>query len=214
MATLQQAVREFGTFSSDVSSICDETITCFREIKQTLKESGEDILSTTALQDVQGILRKKPAVIFIGDRNCGKSSLLNELFGGSYLPVHENPCTSRIVRIVYAEENYVDLITRKGSVIRDPASDVRSFRQNLKRCAVLADEDKQNEEKLTCTVRVGLNHELLSSGVELIDSPGRNETDELDEILDAFLKEGTVPLIVYIIDGGLGLRLTVRAEDI
>ena len=51
------------------------------------------------LEDEEKELQESPAVFFIGERNCGKSSIINELLRQSSLPVHENSCTKRIVRI-------------------------------------------------------------------------------------------------------------------
>ncbi|KAL9965136.1 hypothetical protein ACROYT_G028892 [Oculina patagonica] len=50
------------------------------------------------LEDVEKKLQKSPSVFFIGERNCGKSSIINELLRQTSLPVNENPCTARIVR--------------------------------------------------------------------------------------------------------------------
>ena len=74
---------------------------------------------------------------------------------------------------------------------------------------VVSDEDRENRSALDAIVEVGLKHELLSSGIELIDSPGKSESDVLDTVLDDFLKKGTVPLFVYVIDGDMHLRHAV-----
>ena len=52
-------------------------------------------------------LSKKSTILFVGQTNSGKSSLVNELLGGSFLPTAEVPCTSRIVRLKYSEQNYL-----------------------------------------------------------------------------------------------------------
>jgi len=59
---------------------------------------------------------------------------------------------------------------------------------------------------LNAIVEVRLNHKLLRSGIELIDSPGKSESETLDKVLDDFLQKGTVPLFVYVIDGNYLLR--------
>ena len=53
---------------------------------------------------------------------------------------------------------------------------------------------------------------FLKSGIELIDSPGRNENDALDDVVDTFFEKGTTPLIVYIIDGNQQLRQSVSTS--
>ena len=74
---------------------------------------------------------------------------------------------------------------------------------------VVPDEERENRSALDDIVEVGLKHELLSSGIELIDSPGKSESDVLDRVLDEFLMKGTVPLFVYVIDGRMHLRYSV-----
>ncbi|CAH3149534.1 unnamed protein product, partial [Pocillopora meandrina] len=84
-------------------------------------------------------LRKSPSLVFIGERNCGKSSIINKLLKQTNRPVHENPCSGL--------------------------------------------KQRQRESKaLDATAKVGLNHELLKSGIESMDSPGKNKTDVSDSV--------------------------------
>ena len=71
--------------------------------------------SSLNMAEVEQVLKKRPLVLFIGNRNCGKSSVLNELLGGSYLPVHETPCTSRMVKISHSiRENTIRVVDNAG----------------------------------------------------------------------------------------------------
>lgn len=60
-------------------------------------------------QKLEANLAKKSTILVVGQTNSGKSSLVNELLGGTYLPTAEVPCTSRIVRLKYSEHNYVQV---------------------------------------------------------------------------------------------------------
>lgn len=60
-------------------------------------------------QKLEANLAKKSTILVVGQTNSGKSSLVNELLGGTYLPTAEVPCTSRIVRLKYSEQNYVQV---------------------------------------------------------------------------------------------------------
>ena len=71
------------------------------------------------------------------------------------------------------------------------------------------DERRDHAEQVRCFVEVALNHPFLKSGFELIDSPGRNENDALDDVVDSFFEKGTKPLVVYIIDGNAHFRPAV-----
>ncbi|KAJ7365791.1 hypothetical protein OS493_002510 [Desmophyllum pertusum] len=49
------------------------------------------------------------------------------------------------------------------------------------------------------------------NGIELIDSPGKNENDALDDVVDTFFEKETTPLVVYVIDGKEQLRTSDSA---
>ena len=158
------------------------------------------------LEDIKKEVRESPKVFFTGERNCGKSSIINELLRQSSLPVFENPCTARIVRIKYAEQSYARLV---GSGGREVKRELLTSKKIPEKLIAVPDEERENKLALNAIVEVGMKHELLSSGTELIDSAGKSESDVLDTVLDDFLKKGTVPLFVYVIDGDMHLTYSV-----
>ena len=216
--SLQEAIEEFRCYNDQTTSLFKRTSTCFDEILENFDiDCGEaDDLTQTApspfnqLRDVERDLQKSPSVFFIGERNCGKSSVLNELLRQSSLPVYENPCTARIVRIKYAEKPYATLVGSDGKEIKTEQLTSKTSKHLPEGLIVVSDQDREDENVLNATVEVGLKHQLLQNGIELIDSPGRNESEVLDKVLDGFLAEkGTVPLFVYVIDGNDNLRPSV-----
>ena len=215
--SLQEAIEEFQTYSESTASLFKRTSTCFQDIVKRfdIDCSVADDAQTAPipfgqLDDVERELQKSPSVFFIGERNCGKSSILNELLRQSSLPVHENPCTARIVRIKYAEKPYATLVGSDGKEVKTEQLTDKRLPEGL---IVVSDQDREDENALNATVEVGLNHKLLRSGIELIDSPGKNESDVLDKVLDDFLQKGTVPLFVYVIDGDNNLRPSVSLHS-
>lgn len=208
--SLQEAIEEFKRYSDRTESLFKRTSSCFQDIVANIQVDDETDTQTlipfSQLEDVEKELQKSPSVFFIGERNCGKSSIINELLRQTSLPVHENPCTARIVRIKYAEQPYARLIGSDGREVKRELLTRKKLPEEL---IVVSDEDRENRSALDAIVEVGLKHELLSSGIELIDSPGKSESDVLDRVLDEFLKKGTVPLFVYVIDGDMHLRYSV-----
>lgn len=208
--SLQEAIEEFKRYSDRTESLFKRTSSCFQDIVANIQVDDETDTQTlipfSQLEDVEKELQKSPSVFFIGERNCGKSSIINELLRQTSLPVHENPCTARIVRIKYAEQPYARLIGSDGREVKRERLTRKKLPEEL---IVVSDKDRENRSALDATVEVGLKHELLSSGIELIDSPGKSESDVLDRVLDEFLKKGTVPLFVYVIDGDMHLRYSV-----
>ena len=207
---LEKTVEEFRLYSEQALSLFKETVQCLEEMKTQAKLSEDAIaamFSSTTIEDIQRAVNKRPAVVFIGNRNCGKSAILNELLGGSYLPVHETPCTSRIVKISYSPScNTVRVVDKAGQETKPSTTFTKKVPKDY---VVACDEGREHSEQLRWSVEVGLNHPFLKSGIELIDSPGRNENDALDDVVDSFFEKGTTPLVVYIIDGNEQLRPSV-----
>ena len=209
--SLQEAIEEFKCYNDRTTSLFERTSTCFQEIVKCIdigseEKDSETVIPFNQLDDVERELHKSPSVFFIGERNCGKSSIINELLRQGSLPVDENPCTARIVRIKYAEKSYASLVGSNGKEVKRESFTGKHLPKEL---IVVSDEDREDENKLNAIVEVGLNHKLLRSGIELIDSPGKSESETLDKVLDDFLQKGTVPLFVYVIDGNYLLRNAV-----
>ena len=207
---LEKAVEEFKVYSERASSLFNETVACLEEMKAEAK-LGEGaitaISSSVNMDDLKQALKKRPSVVFIGNRNCGKSAILNELLGGSYLPVHEMPCTSRIVKIRHSvSENTVRVVDKAGEEVQPLTTFTKKVPAEY---VVVCDQGRDQSEQLKCTVEITLNHPFLKSGIELIDSPGKNENDALDDVVDTFFEKGTTPLVVYVIDGKEQLRTSV-----
>ena len=202
--TLQSTVEDYKVHIEQISYLHQETEECLKEIQDLINLEEEASIS---LQDIPqfDFAQRLPSVLFIGSQNCGKSTLLNVFLGKpKLLPTHENPCTSRIVRIKYSDTNYVRVLDADGNELQR-----KLYRNRVpEKLVVLPNRDKVVE--LQYIVEVGLNHPLLECGIELIDSPGRNENDALDRVVEEFITKGIVPLIVFVVDGNLQIRTPVR----
>ena len=205
-----ETIEELKLCSEKATTVLNETKQYLEEMKDQEIMSEEAIASiytSTTAEEIKRALNKRPTVVFIGNRNCGKSAVLNEILGGSYLPVHETPCTSRIVKISYTPgKNTVRVVDKSGQVAKSSITIGKSVPQDY---VVVCDEGREKSDQLKCSVEIALNHPFLESGIELIDSPGRNENDALDEVIDDFFEKDTTPFVVYIIDGNERLRSSV-----
>ena len=207
---LEKAVEEFKEYSERSASLFKQTVQCLEEMKTHTKLSTEVInamSSSLNMEEIEQVLKKRPSVVFIGNRNCGKSAVLNELLGGSYLPVHETPCTSRIVKISHSMlENTIRVVDTAGEEVQPMVAFTKKV---PKEYVVVCDDSREQSEQLKYIVEIALHHPFLKSGIEYIDSPGRNENDALDDVVDEFFDKGTTPLVVYVIDGNAQLRPSV-----
>ena len=64
----------------------------------------------------------------------------------------------------------------------------------------LNQRDRENASMVEATVETGLNLEFLKSGVSVIDSPGRNENEALDNLVKHKL-ENPLAFVIYVVDG-------------
>ena len=88
-----------------------ETQQFIDHMKAALQENLKtDLMTDTERQRLQSYSAKKSTLLVVGQTNSGKSSFVNELLGGSFMPTSEVPCTSRIVRLKYSQENYVQVM--------------------------------------------------------------------------------------------------------
>ena len=69
-------------------------------------------------KEVTALFCEEPTLIFVGQTNCGKSSIINELLGCKTLPTSDQPSTARIVRVSYAKEPFCRLLAKNGKILK------------------------------------------------------------------------------------------------
>lgn len=149
-------------------------------------------------KEVTSLFSQEPALIFVGQTNCGKSSIINELLGCKALPTSDQPSTARIVRVSYAEKPFCRLVDKDGRTLEEIT--LKGKNKIPRRRIELNQKDRGDPSKVEATVETGLNIEFLKSGVTIIDSPGRNENEALDKLVKAKL-ENPLAFVIYVVDG-------------
>jgi GTPase SAR1 family protein len=175
----------------------------------------------------QGVFR----LMVLGDMKRGKSTFLNALIGENILPSDVNPCTALLTVLRYGEQKKVtvhftgdrspeelDFATFKTKYTIDPAEAKR-----------LEESNKPAFPDVDYAV-VEYPLELLSKGIEIIDSPGLNDTEARNELSLGYLNNCHAVLFVlsatqpctlgerrylenYIKDRGLSVFFLMNAWD-
>ncbi|GAB1539376.1 hypothetical protein NUACC21_20420 [Scytonema sp. NUACC21] len=122
-------------------------------------------------------------LLVLGDMKRGKSTLLNALLGENLLPSDVNPCTAVLTVLRYGPEKKVTVYFNDG---KSPQQlDFQSFKfkytidpQEAKK---LEQEKKQAFPDVDYAV-VEYPLPLLSKGIEIVDSPGLNDTEARNEL--------------------------------
>src|SRR6476646_363732 len=127
----------------------------------------------------QGVFR----LLVLGDMKRGKSTLLNALIGENLLPSDVNPCTAILTVLRYGAEKKVTVHFNDGT--RPEQLDFKSFKQRYTidpgEAKELEQQKKQAFPNIDCAI-VEYPLPLLQRGVEIVDSPGLNDTEARNEL--------------------------------
>jgi len=136
-------------------------------------------LSTASKNLRQGVFR----LLVLGDMKRGKSTLLNALLGENLLPSDVNPCTALLTVLRYGAEKRVTIHFNDGKTPQQ--IDFATFKQ---RYTIDPEEAKALEQKKqqafpdVSHAVVEYPLDLLQKGVEIVDSPGLNDTEARNEL--------------------------------
>lgn len=130
----------------------------------------------------ENLLQGRFRLMVLGDMKHGKSTLLNVLLGKNLLPSAVNPCTAILTIIKFGQKEQVT-VHLKGD-----RTESLSFQEFSKKYTIPEDEAKRFEESKQpafpdvnyAVVEYPLD--LLQNGVEIVDSPGLNDTDERNQL--------------------------------
>ncbi len=127
----------------------------------------------------QGVFR----LLVLGDMKRGKSTFLNALIGENLLPSDVNPCTALLTVLRYGSEKRVTVHFKDGKAPKE--LDFKSFKQNYTidpgEAKRLEQEKRQAFPDIDYAV-VEYPLALLEKGVEIVDSPGLNDTESRNEL--------------------------------
>jgi replication fork clamp-binding protein CrfC len=175
----------------------------------------------------QGVFR----LIVLGDMKRGKSTFLNALIGENLLPSDVNPCTALLTVLKYGSEKTVTVHFNDGT----PPEQIE-FSLFKQRYTIDPEEAKrleQSEQQAFPNIShavVSYPLELLEKGIEIVDSPGLNDTEARNELSLGYLSNCHAVLFVlrasqpctlaerrylenYIKDRGLSTFFLVNAWD-
>ena len=127
----------------------------------------------------EGVFR----LLVLGDMKRGKSTFLNALIGENVLPTDVNPCTAVLTVLNYGEEKTVTVHFKD-----DKPAETLDFETFKQRYTIPPEEAKQLQESGIqafpdveyAEVRYPLT--FLEKGVQIIDSPGLNDTERRNQL--------------------------------
>jgi replication fork clamp-binding protein CrfC len=171
------------------------------DIIEVLKQSGklsldsdvEDI--TLASQNLRkGVFR----LLVLGDLKRGKSTFLNALLGENLLPSDVNPCTAILTVLRYGKEKRVAVYFKDN---KPPEFlDFQAFKQKYTidpdESKVLEKENRQAFPDVDYAV-VEYPLSLLEKGIEIVDTPGLNDTEARNKLSLSYINNCHAILFVF-----------------
>ncbi|MGD1919497.1 MAG: dynamin family protein, partial [Pleurocapsa sp.] len=157
------------------------------QIKQAINNSGLKLQLDQEIKDIQATSQNLQDGVFrllvLGDLKRGKSTFLNALLGERILPSDVNPCTALLTILRYGEEKKAIVYFKDN---RPPQYlQLDAFKQQY---TINADEAKDLEKKDTLAFPeveyavIEYPLPLLAQGIEIIDSPGLNDTEARNKL--------------------------------
>ncbi|MEO0927763.1 MAG: dynamin family protein, partial [Cyanobacteria bacterium J06643_13] len=146
--------------------------------KLELEQDIEDIkIASTNLRE--GVFR----LLVLGDMKRGKSTFLNALIGENILPSDVNPCTAILTILRYGLDKKVTIYFND-----DTEAEVIDFKSFKTRYTIDPAEAKRLEQEKVLAFP-NVSHAvveyplaLLEKGIEIVDSPGLNDTEARNEL--------------------------------
>ncbi|MCQ2257649.1 MAG: dynamin family protein [Bacteroidaceae bacterium] len=185
------------------------------EIQQILNnylEVSEELGDVSAVSLIQDFVDKNSnqryELPLIGQFSSGKSATINHLLGRNLLPTKSIETTAFATFISYSETEYATLVLEDGTVENISFEEIK-----------LLDNNKVVETgKQIKSLNIGVNSDLLKSGLTFVDTPGVNTiiTTHI-EITERILK--SAQCIIYVVaknitDEDALMIQTIEAQNI
>ena len=179
-----EGYRDFAAVRSEVVSELRELATLNRGLGM---EDGALQLQELADRVQAGVFR----VLVLGEFKRGKSTLINALLGANLLPANVTPTTALLTLIKYGPEITIEMIPFRGDP--QPVS-VEQLAQTL---SLSTDEEENHRRQATYKmVEVHYPSPLCENNVEIVDSPGLNESAMRTEITSGYVRQSDAAVFV------------------
>lgn len=137
-------------------------------------------------------------LLVLGDLKRGKSTFLNALIGENILPSDVNPCTALLTVLRYGKEKRVIVYFKDGR--NSEILDFKAFKQqytiNPDEAKALEKEDRQAFPDVDYAA-IEYPLALLEKGIEIVDTPGLNDTEARNKLSLSYINNCHGILFVF-----------------
>ncbi|HEY9851595.1 MAG TPA: dynamin family protein [Leptolyngbyaceae cyanobacterium] len=203
---------EAGSFLKDLDKVAQvrhDFARTLAKITTTIKEAEAEAESGSGelslIRDIEDldIARKNLQhgvfrLLVLGDMKRGKSTFLNALIGENLLPSDVNPCTAVLTVLRYGPEKKVTVYFKDGKLPEqiDFATFKREYTIDPDYAKKLEAENKLAFPDVKYAV-VEYPLAMLQKGIEIVDSPGLNDTEARNELSLSYINNCHAILFVF-----------------
>ena len=153
------------------------------ELYQQLKEiesiAGQYTSGKAFIPEIKkaadSISSREYRVAVIGEFKRGKSSLVNAIIGSEVLPTDILPMTAAITRVTYGTERKILIRYKDGHTEENTVAQLMEY-------ATKYDEQKAKRAAAVEEIEVSYPSPFLKNHIDIIDTPGLNDTDKMTEV--------------------------------
>lgn len=172
---------DYGSYASYKETVEDLT----GSLQELLKLSEEIALVNTAKSISETLEKAKDEhfeVAIVGEFKRGKSTLINALLGQEVLPADVLPATATLNRVTYSKEPYVQVEYKNGSSERVSIDRLEDY------VTKLTSESEMKAETVK-EATVYYDTEFCRNNVDIIDTPGLNDDDQMTNVTLSILPQ-------------------------
>lgn len=160
---------------------------CYTGLGEIADSLGAAELAGQLSQARQILVQDTFNMVVVGEFSRGKSTFINALLGSRVLPMATRPTTTMINRIAYGDEKRITLH------FRDSEEKQILTEEEFKEITAVDDVEEASEQELSqyqeriaeigriAYAQLEYPLELCQGGIELIDTPGTNDLDQVRE---------------------------------
>ena len=165
---------DYGSYAS-----YKETVKGLTENLKSLLGLSEEIALVNTAESIRETLEKTAEehfeVAIVGEFKRGKSTLINAMLGQEVLPADVLPATATLNRVTYSEEPYVQVEYKNGKSER---VDINKLEDYVTKLTAESEERAETVKEAT----VYYDTEFCKNNVDIIDTPGLNDDDQMTNV--------------------------------
>ncbi|MDR0943311.1 MAG: dynamin family protein [Ruminococcus sp.] len=178
---MEQQTVQYGSYSAYKATVAD----IVTELEK-LREYSESLMLEKTAGSIRETLDKAVKehfeVAVVGEFKRGKSTIINAILGEDVLPSDVLPATAALNRITYSSDPFVIVEYKDGSQARVPVEQLSDYVTKL-----TFESEKTAESVKQATVYY--DTEFCKNNVDIIDTPGLNDDEQMTNVTLSILPE-------------------------